>query len=599
MQMQRKQTRQGMGMVATMLVLLGILSMTLIGMVAGSGLRGYGGVAGMSDNAVQAGGARVRSAKALSMADSGVQMTLAWLSQQPAPPAATRAFAPALWGSTTLNGRATVTPDGGDTTSYFSVRIYPDSYNSDVFSATSTQKKYLIESVGVCGAVKTIVQVYVSQGSLSQYLVLLDSWNSSGNYWVSGLTTFDGPVHDNNSNGLAENIAWKSTANASPMFTYTGNDAYSVSGASGISWWKDSFNIGGAPQVITNPDGSKTNQWFNVAAGGSDTIRTGTPVVPFPTSSVIQQTAATGGITPIQPGVTLCPGHGIYINGDVSEMALSATGPNNTTQVITVTQGTSVQRITINPTLNMTTLETKQLNGSWLLTSAQSDTTNGVVYCSGNIGAQGSPRTGGVHGQVADNQLDGFGVPLHNNALTIATPQNKNCNVDGSLTYVTSRKVARDAGGSPMYIDINGSRTSDPSKGTPVYVSEDKDPTFTSQAGTLGLISKDVLVTKKDSAGADITNFEMDGTVLASGVYDADDYANRAVGLWENMGGYLSSTVGTFGVADGNTLQLLKGFNTQFNYDARMRNKPPPFFPTTGSQYNLISWKQVAQTLEP
>ena len=64
------------------------------------------------------------------------------------------------------------------------------------------------------------------------------------------------------------------------------------------------------------------------------------------------------------------------------------------------------------------------------------------------------------------------------------------------------------------------------------------------------------------------------------------------------MGGYLSSTVGTFGVFSNSNLQLTNGFNTQFNYDARMRNNPPPFFPTTGNQYDVISWQQVAQTLE-
>ena len=63
------------------------------------------------------------------------------------------------------------------------------------------------------------------------------------------------------------------------------------------------------------------------------------------------------------------------------------------------------------------------------------------------------------------------------------------------------------------------------------------------------------------------------------------------------MGGYLSSTVGTFGVFGGN-LQLTNGFNTQFNYDARMRNNPPPYFPTTGNDYYVISWQQVTQTLE-
>ena len=119
------------------------------------------------------------------------------------------------------------------------------------------------------------------------------------------------------------------------------------------------------------------------------------------------------------------------------------------------------------------------------------------------------------------------------------------------------------------------------------------------KAGTLGLISNNVLVTENDSTGAALTNFEMDGTVLASGLYDADHFDSRPVGLWENMGGYLSSTVGTFGEFSNSSLQLINGFNTQFNYDARMRNNPPPFFPTTGYTYSIISWHQVASPLEP
>ena len=279
-------------------------------------------------------------------------------------------------------------------------------------------------------------------------------------------------------------------------------------------------------------------------------------------------------------------------------MALSAAGPKNTSQVITVTQGSMVQRVTMNPTTGLTTLETQGPGNSWAVTGVMSGMTNGVVYCNGNVGAQGDPKTGGLHGQVADNQLDSNGNATHNNALTIATPQSDNLNLDGSVTYNTSRQVSKDAGGNPIYVDVNGNHTSDPTKGTPVFASEDGDTNFTSHAGTLGLISNNVLVDKTDYTGNPLNKFEMDGTVLASGLYDADHFADRPVGLWENMGGYLSSTVGTFGQFSNSNFQLTNGFNTQFNYDARMRNSPPPFFPTTGSQYNVVSWQQVGKTLE-
>lgn len=590
----KRKTQRGMGMVVVMLVLMGILAMTLIGVTATTGGKGYGGMLGTAANAIQASQARSQSAAAFNMAESGIQYTLSWLSAQSAPPSNPGSFAPALWGAGMVGtpARAQVYPDPANPGSYFSVRIYPDSYNNDLTSTTSTQKKFLIESVGVSGGVTTIVQAYVGQGSLSKYLVLLDSWNNSNNFWVSGLTTFDGPVHDNNTNGVAENVFWTNNGGTSPMFAYTGDDAYSVSNPNGITWWKDwSPNV--APQVL--PDG--TNQWLNVAAGGAGTVKEGTPVVPFPTSSTLQLTAATHGAALNPTGITLCPGGGIYIEGDVGDMALSTSGTDNTNQVITVTQGSTVQRVTINPTTGQTTLEQQQSDGTWSNVSALTGTTNGVLYCDGNIGTQGDPKTGGLHGQMADNQLDASGNQLHHNALTIATPQTKNCNLDGSVVYNTQRQVAKDASGNPIYIDVNGNHTSDPTQGTPVFVSEDTDPTFTSKAGTLGVISNNVLVTKTDSAGNPLNNFQMDGTVLASGLYDADHWGDRPVGLWENMGGYLSSTVGTFGVFGGD-LHLTNGFNTQFNYDARMRNTPPPFFPTTGSHYDIISWQQVAQTLE-
>ena len=608
-----RRTQRGMGLVATMLVLMGILTLTLVGLSSGGGGKGYGGLIGTAGNALQASGARTRSAASFNMAESGLQYTMAWLSAQSQPPNTSVAFAPTLWGATAVGTRAKIVPDAADPSSYFSVRVYPDRYNNDVSSATSTQKKYLIESVGVSGGITTIVQAYVGQQSLSQYLVLLNSWNNSGNYWVSGLTTFDGPVHDNNigpdghgangdtqtPDGTPENILWKSAKGTAPMFTYTGDDAYSVSSPTGIAWWKDQFNTSAAPQVL--PDG--TNQWLNVAAGGAGTVKQGTPVVPFPTSSNLQRSVAIGSAGSLNTsGVTLCAGGGIYIEGNVDEMVMSAAGTGNATQVITVTQGTTVQRITIDP-VNGVTLETQKPNGSWNQVATQPGGVNGVVYCNGNIGAQGDPKTGGLHGQVADNLLDASGNLLHANGLTVATPQTANCNVDGSITYSTKRQVAKDSSGNPMYIDVDGKPTSDPAKGTPVYMPEDKDTGYVnskgvSRAGTLGLISNDVKVTKKDSTGADLTNFEMDGTVLASGIYDADHFTDRAVGLWENMGGYLSSTVGTFGTFDNNSLKLTNGFNTQFNYDARMRNTPPPFFPTTGNQYNIISWQQVKQTLE-
>ena len=85
---------------------------------------------------MQASSARSRSSAAFNAAESGIQYTLAWLSAQSQPPAATSAFAPSTFGARPSAGtRATLVPDATDPNTSFSVRIYPDSYNSDVSSA--------------------------------------------------------------------------------------------------------------------------------------------------------------------------------------------------------------------------------------------------------------------------------------------------------------------------------------------------------------------------------------------------------------------------------------------------------------------------------
>ena len=267
----------------------------------------------------------------------------------------------------------------------------------------------------------------------------------------------------------------------------------------------------------------------------------------------MQKNAAIGNAAALNAtGVTLCPGGGIYIEGNVDEMALSTSGTNNTNQVITVTQGTTVQRVTINPTTGQTTLESSSRIGPGNdAKHALTSTTNGVSMSTATSARRAIPRPAGCTGQVADNQLDASGNLTHNNALTIATPQTDNCNLDGSVTYNTSRQVAKDASAATRSTLMStATRTSDPGqRHADVTSPKTRTPTSRPKPGHWALISNNVLVTEDGFVAAmPLNNFEMDGTVLASGIYDADHFGSRPVGLWENMGGYLSSTVGTFGV---------------------------------------------------
>ena len=570
-----------MALATTMLVLFGVMTVLLLGSLgqpSGNGGKGGSGVMANTNNAVQLSQTRLQSVSAFNMAESGVEYTLQWLNQQPAPPNISAAYAPPLWGAASVGSpaRAMVVPDPNIPGNQFSVVLYPDSGNLG-----NQQKKYMIESVGTSSGFTEIVQAYVEVTSLSKWLILVDKWPAN-NWWVSGLTTFDGPVHDNNSDGRNEDVYWKSNA-TSPLWTYSGSDAYDVSG-SGVNWWKDNWYTAGAPQTASD--------WSKILSGGSNSLHTGTAKVTFPPSSQLQLNAALNGTAapasgaPV--GVTAPNGGGLYIHGDVQQMTLSVDGSGN--QVIKVQQTDSNgQPYTTTVTLNTSSTPAATqvhvdsmtpIGKSGTYRAASSDNsysgaTNGVVYCDGNIGNQGDPKTGGLAGTVADNQYNSGGTLTHTSSLTICTESDKNCNIDGSLIYHTARQ--KDGSGN--------------------YLPENKDANFTKYAGTLGVVSNTVLITTQDANSNPLNNLEVDGSILAYTLYDEDHYANRPTGVWENMGGYLSANMGVFNVGDqyGN---LFSGMASNFNYDARMANAPPPFFPTTGNVYDVLSWQRVTSTLQ-
>lgn len=615
-----KRARRGMAMVTTMLVMFGILTIGLLGVFGGGG-AGRNGAMYSTGNAIQMAGARTQSTNAFNMAESGVEYTLQWLNSLPQPPTQTTAFTPAFtWAQTTATGlRTAVTPNAAYPGQTFQVVIYPDVNNKPTGQVTGNPaKSYLIESVGRSGGETVILQAYVRTSSLSKWLVLVNNW-TSGNYWVSGLSTFDGPVHDNNfsgdgsglPNGLLENVAWydangckangwtDSNGNpiAHPLFTYTGNDAYESSGPyppdptkPGVNWYRDN-NFGGT----SPPTGT---DWQYVAAGGQNTVSSDAPTVPFPQTSSAQECAALGlppnSATPTLPhGVTVNANGGVTIGGDVDQMTMSVDPSNSTTQVVEVyqtdpttgqedytkisidAQGHTTEETGTAPAGSLTAASVT-LNPASTWPAAVTTVNNGVIYCDGNIGAQGDPKSGGLSGTVADNAVDGNGNVTHSAALTIATDATKNCNIDGSIIYNTAR--AKNPDGS--------------------YVTEDKDPNFTKHAGTLGVVTDNILITETTAGGSTIGDIETDGTFLAHGVFDVDHYASRAPHNWENMGGYLSSTVGVFGVFNNSTGKIVSGMNNQFNYDARMRDNPPPFFPTNGNIYDVLSWRRVPVTLD-
>lgn len=618
--------QSGMALLGTMLILFALMAVALLGVVSssstgGASQSGSNGTMNNTNNALQMSSKRTHSTSAFNMAESGVEYTLQWMHSLPAPPSSLQAFTPAYtWGSdSTAALRSTFTPDPSNSSCTFAVVVYPDQQNIPTNTVTgSPDKAYMIESVGRCNGSTEIIQAYVHATSLSKYLVLVNNW-TNGNYWVSGLSTFDGPVHENNfsnpihydssgnpkPDGMLENVVWFDSAGSKsmgwkdasgnavphPLFSYTGSDAYENSGP-GVNWYKNNYQSASAP---TGSD------WQYVAAGGQNTVSYNAAPVPFPASSNAQQDAAMGlapGAAPPTPahGVTVVPGGGITVGGDVDQMTLSVDPSDSTKQIIEVFQkdattgkedytkitidgsGQTTQQTGTTPAGVLTSNNASNpvtLNPSSSWPAPVTTANNGVVYVNGNVGAQGDPKSGGLSGTIADNTVSGSDQITHPAALTIATNSAKNLNIDGDIKYNTARQK-----------DANGN-----------YVPESSDPTFVKNAGTLGVVSNNILITEKHADGTTIGDIETNGTFLANGLFDVDHYADRPPHNWENVGGYLSSTVGILGQFDG-TGTLVHGMNNQFNYDARMRDNPPPFFPTNGNTYDVLSWHRAQQTLD-
>ena len=639
-----------MALVGTMLAMFGLLALILVGVLAGT-QSGGGGLLSLTENADQSAAQQMQSTAAFNLAESGAEYTLQWLhsrSQQYGPPALSHAFPLPAWSGAPGDPAGSYTLGGGT----FTVWIFPDANNNGTIITTSgqeTPKRYLIQSTGQCSGISQTIQVYVSLSSFGKYAFFTDH-DSSTIYWVGGLNSFDGPTHFNGSTGVPLNIVW---VDGKPIFNSPHTDAFSYSGS--INWYHNSQSSSQqAPQVIYNADGSLQNDQFtNVTKLGSTAVNKEPPIT-MPPSSLQQQYAALGQTMPAgatappantpasgsPSGVTVTPGGGIYIHSansadtndtlansslpatDVQQMVLSV-DPNGN-QVITLQQNTDAG------TLTQTQITLDRVNGQTHIQAGPYDSSsqtftmsslpdvsgvgNGVIYTDGNIGstqkfgnANGSPTTygpdttpgKGLSGTVADNQ-----------ALTIATfadpgsnPNNKNINLNGSLVYNTPR--ARDSSGAFL-------PESDPA-----------NVNFLQKAGTLGLVTNTLQLADNNAQGQPLGDTELDGTTLVQNTLQTVDYKTYYIdqnsannmgsaqsngqtyyGHWLRqphkfycMGGEIASARGILGAFNSATLQMVSGFGGNYSYDNRLANTPPPFFPTTSSQYQVLSWQRVAVPL--
>lgn len=563
-----------MALAMTMLLLLVIMCATLLGLVASNlGSQTNSGLIYTGGNSIQLTNQRMNETAAFNLAESGVEYTLEWLHEQPLPPANATAFAPTLWGGTITNTqtpRSVVNFGGGS----FSIEIYPSTGNPG-----ANQKQYLIESMGVYNGAVYDLQDYCWQTSFGKYAYFTNVDPGDG-WWVCGLSTMDGPVHSNEADGVETNVLWYSGSTNKQWLIYNGPDAYTCS-APAINWADNEWtNQGVGPQTAAD--------WNSIAVGGQGSIHTGVAQIPLPTVNTVQETAALGTqAAPTNIGVAVpsalgTTAAGIYIHGAITNMVLSA--PGGTTQQIVVSQTDAngkplTTTIVMNPSTNQTTVTAVDgpTGNQTTSTSTYAGVTNGVVYCDSTVGVSESNPGEGLSGTIADNLYSPSGVLEHKNGLTIATAPGANVYLNGDVMYNTPRPR-----------DSNDNFVSEQS---PACAS------FVQNAGQFGVVTSTMEVLQYNAAGNNQVNYEIDGVTMSTGTFDFQAWGTPGFNRFDAMGGYIAGSAGIMGEMDlyGD---LIAGYDDHYTYDDRLADNPPPFYPTTGNQYDTLSWTHVTNTLQ-
>ena len=614
--MKRKSTRNsrhesGVAMVGTLLVLLGVTSLIVVGMMRNNTTRQASG--SISDEAANELGQTLRRGnqyQAQVLSETGIRMSLQWLVDQTLTPANTTAFAPSsvasFYGATTQSGNwSQLTYSMGPTSSELSgagqvngtirVKFYP--YTSN---ASGGRKMFAIESEGSISGRTFLSRVFVRQNTFARFAYFSDVCPTS--WWVSQLSRFQGPVHINgvDNTGTAVdtaarmNIIWRNdvATTTARIFTYTGTDYFTTAMASSQLLW---YRATSTSTTLSTP--SSTTNWGYVTASSTAPLAS-QPIISVPTATTDQRNAALGTATaPTAPVGVIVPGvgaptAGVYVKGDVRDFNLKV-GTSNTTQVLEFVQYNSTSQkdvwsvVTMDPVANTTTLVVKERtnttgawtidtsSGSWTTTTNASYTgvPNGVVYVDGNIGEQTGSRRGGLSGVVA-NSVVTSGVVTRSWAMTIVTEATKTININGGIVY--------------QNLISNSSNTAN-------YLSTSAASNSTS--GQLGIVAGTMQLVDTDDNSNALTNISVHGACMAYTTFNATNPTTRATGAFNLIGGYIVKTNGTFGTALPNgTMQ--NGFLINRNYDQRLADTPPPYYPATDRSYVIASYQRAVTSLQ-
>ncbi len=519
--------------------------------------------------------------RALYVADSGIQLYLTKTEEL-----AVQQRYPASSYSYTFNEAApastfTVTQKGADT--FAGLRYY------------------WIESVGKSPQGDTrVIDAVIGQTSFAHE----NYWgkmNASGNYFVSGLMQFNGPVYLEGSSSLPVNVAW---ADSDPSIFLSKEVQFGQKdGQSSDVLW---YNTSGSQQ---NP--SSSQDWQSVDAFGQSGITQTTNLQNFPpdvantlvadeafsgtqTSGpgslasdvfIDQKLASTNG----QSGCTVgapCSGgpisSGIYVNGNANlQMTASAVGATPSTQTFVFSPPTSESGIpnTVTIAINFTA------NKTTVTENGQSTVYTGVP--SGPGGTDGTGPNGAI---FVNGNVDSLKGSV-NGQFTVAAPDTsangRNITITGDILYQQDPIAASCSSQPCASQDILGIYSHNITLADHA-TTHDQWGDLTIEAAMFGGNSGDV-----GNAGQG-TFATQSGTNVCS---DSNLPKQNDLLIYGSMVQNFISPLGCFGFgqetdpATGKTrYKLQRGWGDSYTWDSRFNTQSPPFYPKL-TKFQIFAWK--------
>jgi hypothetical protein len=438
------------------------------------------------------------------------------------------------------------------------------------------QQTYYLESIGYYDGIPHRVDAIVQQQPLNSNL-LFGKNNAPGNYFVSGLMYFDGPVYlEGATNPI--NIQWYN--NVAPVFGSTAqiSGSYKFYGPGGPATpgpnqWIDVDAQGQSGLTFSGPDAQNYPALTDSAAVANEAYTGTQSGTTFPTPPTLGL-YMDGHLGATPPGTDpTCSGlpevdTGLFINGDAN-IAMTSTP---TVQTFTFTGALPTPfsgdtlTVAVDFSANTTTITDTPpapghpTSGTYCGTPSGEpqgpNTANGVIFVDGNV----DELAGSVHGDY-----------------TIAVPDAATSGL-GANNVILTGNIGLQNDPDPANADFCNCLSTD----------------------MLGIYAHDVEVSQKYIAGA----AQFEAAVFAGN--EADVLASDTQGSYEVQGGFTNGARGTLnvfgsvvqnyvqplGVFNPGNGQLVKDWADTYNWDKRLLTNVPPGMPESDT-YVPIAWQDI------